>query len=422
VEEMKQVAFEQKNNLPEDWKIEKISNIIQDQLSGFACSINKLVKKDGYVHLRPFNLGNEGKLKLDILYQVPKNLVDAHLYFLTKGDILFNNTNSTELVGKSVLVDNDYNFAFSNHINRIRVKPNLILPEYFHYYLLFMFFNGHFLRNCKKWIGQSGYTVNNLKERRILLPPVTEQQKIVDKIDQMMVQNEMMKRESDKQIEAINKFFYSYSGKIFESEEVNSNGVKYISQICEKPQYGYTAASSNDEVGPKLLRITDIQNGNVNWDNVPYCICSNEDYKKYLLEDDDLVFARTGATTGKSYLIKNPKKAIFASYLIRLKVKKEEIIPQYLYLFFQSPIYWKKVLKEVRGGTLPNFNATMLSNLEVPVPLKEIQKAVVEKLNLIFKEFQNQTIHIEKQISAISQLPSSILNEVFGKYEIPEEE
>ena len=214
---------------------------------------------------------------------------------------------------------------------------------------------------------------------------------------------------------------YSYLGKIFDSDEVNMDGTKRISQVCEKPQYGYTVSSTQERMGPKLLRITDIQKGKVDWSTVPYCICSDDDFKKYELLDEDLVFARTGATTGKSFLIKNPKDAIFASYLIRLRVKKEELIPQYLYLFFQSPNYWKNILKEARGGIMPNFNASMLSNLEIPLPSKEIQRKVVNKLKPIQKEVQNQITLIEKQLSSINKLPSSILNEVFGQYEIPKE-
>ena len=202
------LVSKQKRKLPDGWKIVKISDVVQDQLSGFACAIDKLVEKDGYVHLRPFNLGGDWKLDLSTLYQVPIDLVDDTRYYLKKGDVLFNNTNSTELVGKSVLVDKDLNFAFSNHISRIRVNTNVVLPEYFYYYLRHMFFNGHFSRNCKKWIGQSGYTLTKLKEQMIIISPLSEQQKIVDKLDKQMTQIEMMKKEAGKQRDATEDLFY----------------------------------------------------------------------------------------------------------------------------------------------------------------------------------------------------------------------
>ena len=70
--------------------------------------------------------------------------------------------------------------------------------------------------------------------------------------------------------------------------------------------YGYTAKASGKNIGPKFLRITDIQDEMVNWSSVPYCPINEDDFKRHKLIDRDIVFARTGATTGKSYLVSNP--------------------------------------------------------------------------------------------------------------------
>src|SRR5687767_6460977 len=112
-----------------------------------------------------------------------------------------------------------------------------------------------------------------------------------------------------------------------------------VNDLSENIQYGYTESAKDEPVGPKFLRITDIQNGKVNWDTVPYCKCSDNDLDKYRLESGDIVFARTGATTGKSFLITNPPKAVFASYLIRLRLR-EAINKKYFSYFLDSPYYW----------------------------------------------------------------------------------
>src|SRR5205807_5398160 len=83
--------------------------------------------------------------------------------------------------------------------------------------------------------------------------------------------------------------------------------------------YGYTTSASSKPNGPRFLRITDIQNGNVDWKSVPFCKVTPPDASAYLLKPGDLVFARTGATTGKSFLIRSAPNAVFASYLIRLR-------------------------------------------------------------------------------------------------------
>ncbi|MDP2158979.1 MAG: restriction endonuclease subunit S, partial [Flavobacterium sp.] len=97
-----------------------------------------------------------------------------------------------------------------------------------------------------------------------------------------------------------------------------------LKSISESIQYGYTESSSKVENGPKFLRITDIQDNKVNWEDVPYCKIDEIIKSKYLLKEGDLVFARTGATVGKSFLIKGKiPEAVFASYLIRVRVNLE---------------------------------------------------------------------------------------------------
>jgi type I restriction enzyme S subunit len=81
--------------------------------------------------------------------------------------------------------------------------------------------------------------------------------------------------------------------------------------------YGYTAKACVVNVGSNFLRITDLQNDVVNWYNVQYCQVTEDDFKKYKLIDRDIVFARTGATTGKSYLVCDPPEVVTAIYLAK---------------------------------------------------------------------------------------------------------
>ena len=74
-----------------------------------------------------------------------------------------------------------------------------------------------------------------------------------------------------------------------------------LGSCLENIQYGYTETASSEEIGPKFLRITDIQNDKVDWNSVPYCKINEKDLEKYLLKDDDIVVARTGATTEKLF-------------------------------------------------------------------------------------------------------------------------
>lgn len=109
-----------------------------------------------------------------------------------------------------------------------------------------------------------------------------------------------------------------------------------VGEISKIIHYGYTASSTDEPTGTKMLRITDIQNNIVNWDTVPFCEIEPKEKEKYLLRDGDLVFARTGATVGKSFLIRGIiPDAVFASYLIRIILSKH-IEKYFVYDFFQS--------------------------------------------------------------------------------------
>lgn len=157
-----------------------------------------------------------------------------------------------------------------------------------------------------------------------------------------------------------------------------------IQEISSGIQYGYTASACNEGTGPKFLRITDIQNGSVDWDNVPTCRITKEDSKKFRLNIGDIVFARTGATVGKSYLIlEGSPESVFASYLIRIALP-DDLNRKYVYYFFQSPQYWKQISEGKAGIGQPNVNATKLQSLKIPLPPLSEQHRIVSKIEELF--------------------------------------
>jgi len=168
-----------------------------------------------------------------------------------------------------------------------------------------------------------------------------------------------------------------------------------VAQLAEHIQYGYTESAKDDPVGPKFLRITDIQDGRVNWDTVPYCECLEEKHAKYRLEPGDIVFARTGATTGKSYLIVNCPDAVFASYLIRLQMNKSLNI-KYLALFLDSPLYWPQIMAVRKGSAQPGVNATILATLHVSLPPLPEQCRIVAE--------------VERRLSVAAVLEASVVS------------
>ena len=200
-----------------------------------------------------------------------------------------------------------------------------------------------------------------------------------------------------------------------------------LSHYLESTQYGYTASALKSGKH-QLVRITDINSGKVDWNTVPFCDCDAEG--KYLLKDDDILVARTGGTTGKSFIVNSaPDNAVFASYLIRLRLKKDVNL-EFINLYLNSYAFWSQIVEMKSGSAMPNVNAEKLKTLRIPkASFKEQNEFVtafknVEKtknLNFVFdkineveslfinsKEIINELTH---QLDLVRQLRQSFLRE-----------
>ncbi|MBR0161364.1 MAG: restriction endonuclease subunit S [Oscillospiraceae bacterium] len=152
--------------------------------------------------------------------------------------------------------------------------------------------------------------------------------------------------------------------------------------LAESIQYGYNAPAL-DAGRIKMVRISDIQNGRVLWEKVPYCDISEKDIPTYLLKSNDILFARTGGTVGKSYHVKDvPEDAIYAGYLIRTRYSKL-LCSEYMKYFMDSQLYWD----QLRNGTIataqPNCNGKTLSKMIIPIPPLVEQKRIVLRIREI---------------------------------------
>ena len=155
--------------------------------------------------------------------------------------------------------------------------------------------------------------------------------------------------------------------------------------LSESIQYGYNAPAQ-DHGRIKMVRISDIQDGKVLWNSVPYCNIPEADIESYLLRKNDILFARTGGTVGKSYLVQDvPEDSIYAGYLIRTRYS-ELLCSQYLKYFMDSPLYWSQLKEGTTATAQPNCNGKTLGNMLIPIPPVAEQLRIVELLQTAFSE------------------------------------
>ena len=143
-----------------------------------------------------------------------------------------------------------------------------------------------------------------------------------------------------------------------------------FADICESVRYGYTASASEEDVGPRFLRITDIVPDSIDWDSVPFCEIDDSDKERFALEAGDIVVARTGATVGYAKLIRDSVDAVFASYLVRFRVDEKQADPGFVGRLVESFIYKDFVKSRVGGAAQPNANAQVLGSFQFRLPLR----------------------------------------------------
>lgn len=245
-------------------------------------------------------------------------------------------------------------------------------------YLFYLFQFIDFDRSIDNYV--KGKTLNKRKllEFPLPLPPLPEQRRIAAVLnaiqDEIAAQDDIITAARELKRSLMQHLFTYGPGsgpaetKESEIGEIPEHwALREVSQIAYKPQYGFTQSATWEDTGVKFLRITDISERGVLWSDVPYCKCPEDQVPKYALRENDIVFARTGATTGKSFLIRSCPTAVFASYLIRLRVK-EGMSAAFIHCYFNTSSYWKQITMNKAGAAQPGINGTVLGNLLVPVP------------------------------------------------------
>ena len=193
--------------------------------------------------------------------------------------------------------------------------------------------------------------------------------------------------------------------------------------ISQSIQYGYNApALDNGDI--RMVRISDIQNNKVLWENVPFCLINTSEIETYLLKVNDILFARTGGTVGKSFLVEEvPMKAIYAGYLIRTRYSSL-LSPYYMKAFMESQLYWEQLKNGTIATAQPNCNGKTLANMLLPIPPINEQKRIVEKLRNVSRHIehygksQDSLNQLNEQVK--EQLKKSILQEAIQGKLVPQ--
>ncbi|MDR6571254.1 restriction endonuclease subunit S [Chitinophaga ginsengisegetis] len=261
--------------------------------------------------------------------------------------------------------------------------------------------------------GRQRADINAIKKIDLLLPPFPTQQHIANILsayDELIETNKQrIKLLQETALELYKEWFVRMRFPGYKQTKF-WKGVPENWSICKlselvKSQYGFTASASSKDIGPKLLRITDIVDSIINWDSVPHCFIPERDQEKYSLKNGDIVVARTGATVGFAKRInKLHPSSVFASYLVRLQAKDPRL-NFYLGIMIESNIYKEFIQTVASGAAQPQANAGLMTGFSLLKPTTPL----LEKFNSIVEPLFDQQEILQKQITHLREVRDFLL-------------
>ena len=338
---------------------------------------------------------------------------------LQKNDVLV--TIAGVNIGKTGIVKQKHLPANTNQaVGIVRIKPDLASSVYIYYWFKNPLTFKH-LQNINAQAAQPNINLEMLGDLSLFLPNIQTQQKIASTIfiyDELINNNRRRIQLLEESARLLFREWFVYfrfprlrqgfggqagHEKACPVESINSTGVKIVDGVPEgwkkehlsklvTTQYGYTETASQEEIGPKFLRGTDINKTSyIDWASVPYCPNEKLDFRKYSLSRGDILIIRM-ADPGKVGIVEVEIEAIFASYLVRLKVINKSISSYYLFYSLLGDKYQGFIIGSSTGSTRKSASAKLLVDYNLLIPKKEI-----------IDSFDEQIVPIRKEINILLQ-------------------
>ena len=322
-------------------------------------------------------------------------------YILRDGDIVFSRVGSVDR--RSLVKKAESGWLFSGRCLRVRPDPNKIDSGYLSYFFGLPSFKEH-IRAIAVGATMPSLNTQILSDIAVPHPRGLNEQHAIAHILGTLDDKIELNRRRNETLEAMARALFKswfvdfdpvrakmegrdpglpqdladlFPDRLVDSElgEIPEGwGVRTLGDLCHKPQYGYTVSAKSEPVGPRFLRITDINKEPwVSWSRVPYCEATDDELLKYRLRKGEVLIARM-ADPGHGVLVEEDVEAIFASYLIRFK-PIENHHARLLQYWIKSKAYWQLVKGQAAGTTRVSLNAKVLSLFPLVVPRGAVASA-----------------------------------------------
>ena len=391
--------------MKEGWEYRKLGEICVFR-SGFAFKSNKFTKI-GEPIIRISDIQNEEIDDSNLVYFDPKFYTeDLSKYLIYPDDILIAMSGGT--TGKIGINTSNRTYYLNQRVGVFRENKKYLNHRY-----LFYFLHTKSEESLKIAAGaaQPNLSTAQIKSFLIPVPPLSEQQSIVDYLDSAFAKIDAMKANAEKALNEAKALFQASLKEMLEPKEGWEE--KKLGDICDF-RSGFAFKSNKfTKIGEPIIRISDIQNEEIDDSNLVYFDSKSytEDLSKYLIYPDDILIAMSGGTTGKLGI--NTSNRIF--YLNQrvgvFRENKSYLNHRYLYHYLHTKS--EESLRIAAGAAQPNLSTAQIKSFIIPVPPLSEQQSIVETLDSLKSKVDRLQANYEKISQECDALKQAILRQVF---------
>lgn len=396
------------------YEIVSLKNVIKYAKSGFASGKqDQSNANDGIIQIRPTNLDENGILKFEKNIYVPKNLIETR-ETLQKGEVLFNNTNSQELVGKTTYFDLDGNYFCSNHITRILCNKK-IYPQYLMHLLNLYQSKKIFFNTCTNWNNQSGVGLDLLLSYKIPLPPKQNQQQIIDIMDNAYQVKKDKEQQAKGLLDSIDEYLLDELGIVMPAKSNNTlenrifmQSFSNISDTRFDPSYHQKYYQDLEKALQKAkyplvklaekLLINNVLEDIAKYEAINYIDLSSIDKENGIIENikninnnfpsrarqkvckGDLLVSTLSGSMKAIAIVNNSKENLIASTGFFVIRHTNGLLKDFLMFLLRINLFQELLKRESSGAIMASINQNKFLNLKIPLPSLTEQKRIANEI------------------------------------------
>lgn len=397
----------------------KLESVITEATSGFACGQRA---DDGVIQLRMNNVTRRGELDWSSVLRVPSEMTDLESFALRSGDVLFNNTNSTELVGKTVYFDTFKEpVVFSNHFTRLRADTTKLDPGYLALWLHKKFLDGLFAKICDRWIGQSAVQRSKLLGLEISLPPVTEQRQMAARLREQMAAVEQARTAVQAQLETAQALPAALLRATFNSPTAKKWPRKRVEELIASPLRTGLSKSGKADSPWRCLNLSSVRNGKLIMDAAkPVDVTAREAEANQLRPGAFYIVRGNGnpKLVARGALAPNilTDAILYPDLLIEMNPDHGKILPLYLRWVWDSAEVRTALEERARTSAgIYKINLTNLAGIEIPLPSIADQQIIAVRLDTEMTAALTLFATLETRLAEIELLTAALLRDAFSQ-------